>query len=222
MAKMRPCRELLEIIKPAYAPCRNFSGSCVSLSWAPDQGHVPRGFLGATGRLGEVELVLVFAEPGDPHSAEKHETMTKALEYTHECMKSGTDLFHRNVRVILDLCFPGDSFDMQLRKTWMTESLLCSAPKESGSVAASAWRACSMTYLRPQLEVLPQALVVALGNKAQKRLNSLGITFFAAGAAAPPGCNFSGARESWSQAAEALRGRRPTMRSSGPSGSNSK
>ncbi|MFJ4192797.1 hypothetical protein [Pseudomonas sp. NPDC089534] len=201
---MKPCRELLKIIEPAYAPCGNFLGACSSLRWAPEEGHVPRGFLGATGTAREVQLVLVFAEPGNPNETEKHQSIDTALEYTYQCMAHGTDLFHRNVRHILNLCFPNDSFDRQLQKTWMTESLLCSAPKEGDQVSASAWRTCSMCYLKPQLDLLSQAFVVALGHKAQARLSSIGIPFFAAFAASPPGCNFNGARDSWCKAAVAF------------------
>ncbi|KAB0496754.1 hypothetical protein EIY72_11315 [Pseudomonas vancouverensis] len=122
-------------------------------------------------------------------------------------MKHGTDLIHRNVRTILDLCFPDEPFDDQLRKTWMTESLLCSAPEEGKSVKSTAWRACSSCYLKPQLDLLSKAFIVALGLKAQQRLRSVGLTFFAAGAASPPGCNLPSTRDSWLKAAMALRTR---------------
>lgn len=201
---MKPCREVRKILEPAYAPCEHFQGACKSLCWAPDIGHVPRGYLGATGTLSEIRLVLVFAEPGDPHDSERHESMDTSLAYTYECMKNGTDLFHRNVRGILDLCFPEDSFDAQLRKTWLTESLMCSAPVESGKVASTAWRACTTSYLKPQLSLMPNAIVAALGSKARDRLKSIGVDFIAAGAAAPPGCNFAGVRESWQQIAAAV------------------
>jgi len=201
---MKPCQELLKIIEPAYAPCLHFSGACRSLRWDPEKGHIPRGFIGATGRPEDVRLVLVFAEPGNPH-LERNESFDSALDYTFECMRNGKDQFHRNVRLILDLCFPGESFESQMAKTWMTESLLCSAPIESGSVAASAWRACSSTYLKPQLDLLTGAVVAALGSKAQSRISSIGIPFMAAAAAAPPGCNFKGARESWQGIADAVR-----------------
>lgn len=79
---------------------------------------------------------------------------------------------------------PEDSFDSQLRKTWMTESLLCSAPKEGGSVKASSWRARTNCYLKPQLDLLSHAFVVALGSKAKSRLKPIGIPFFPARAAA--------------------------------------
>ncbi|KPU55970.1 hypothetical protein AN403_1667 [Pseudomonas fluorescens] len=83
------------------------------------------------------------------------------------------------------------------------------------------WRACATCYLKPQLDLFSQALVVALGSKAQSRLKSIGIPFFPAGAAAPPGCNFSSARNSWNEAAMILRERRITKLSSELSKKNS-
>ena len=85
-----------------------------------------------------------------------------------------------------------------MRKVWMTESVLCSAKKEGGSVGVSASRSCGERYLRAQLQALSHALVVALGSKAEKRLRDLGINdFLSAYAAAPPGCNRKEAKQSW-------------------------
>jgi hypothetical protein len=107
------------------------------MRWAPDEGHVPRGFCGAGGTLEEVRLVLVVAEPGDPHAGERHGAnpaaegrLDSAYAYAYECFKSGKDLFHRNVRLILNLCWPDIDFDEQMRRTWITESVLCSARTE--------------------------------------------------------------------------------------------
>ena len=77
------------------------------MRWNPPAGHVPRGFLGAAGDLSEVELVLVFAEPGDPHFGECHTGLKSAYDYATYGFGTGKDLFHRNVRHILDLCWPG-------------------------------------------------------------------------------------------------------------------
>jgi hypothetical protein len=63
---------LAALLAPAYAPCVELRRACTEMRWNPEFGHVPRGFLGAAGRLKEVELVLVFAEPGDPHDGERH------------------------------------------------------------------------------------------------------------------------------------------------------
>lgn len=193
----------MSIVAPAYAPCIHFETACKLLPWAPDKGYIPRGFLGATGTLEEVRLVLVFSEPGDPHE-EKPETFESSLAHTYKCMRDGEDRFHDNVRKILKLCFPNEPFDSQLRKTWMTESLLCSASKECGAVPAVAWRTCSASYLKPQLNLLSHALVVALGWKAHERIKSIGISHMCAAAAAPPGCNFMRAKESWKAVADAL------------------
>lgn len=191
---------LQSLLAPAYAPCEKFTGACSEMRWQPEAGHVPRGFLGSTGSLEEVELVLVFAEPGDPHENEKHKDMHSAHAYAKSCYASGKDLFHRNVRKILKDCWPNDSFEEQLRKVWLTESVLCSARKECGPVSSKAARACGELYLLKQLELFPNALVVALGGKAQRRLRAIGFTnFLAVFAAAPPGCNRIKAAATWAQ-----------------------
>ncbi len=207
---MKICVELARTITPAYSPCANFTGACAGMRWAPEQGHVPRGFLGATGSISEVELVLVFSEPGDPHSREAHCGLESTLGHTYESMKNGTDQFHRNVRLILDLCFPDVSgnFDKQLAMVWMTESVLCSAAEEGGEVPSIVWRTCVRDYLKPQLELFPHALIVALGSKARTRIKDLGFPFLDAVAAAPPGCNRKHARPSWEAVAEEVRRRR--------------
>lgn len=189
---------IVTILSPAYTPCVEFQRGCQEMRWNPGEGHVPRGFLGAAGTLAEIELVLVFAEPGDPHDGERHTGLETAYAHATASFQNGRDLFHRNVRQILDSCWPDLSFDQQMRKVWMTESVLCSAKKEGGSVGVSASRSCGERYLRAQLQALPHALVVALGSKAEKRLRDLGINdFLSAYAAAPPGCNRKEARQSW-------------------------
>ena len=65
-------KEMLEVLAPAYTPCRHFSGQCKSMRWNPSNGHVPRGFCGADGDLSEIELILVTAEPGDPLAHEDY------------------------------------------------------------------------------------------------------------------------------------------------------
>jgi len=196
--KLNP--SLAVLLAPAYAPCPAFADNCREMRWNPAQGNVPRGFLGAAGELKEIDLVLAFAKPGDPNIGESHEGVESAYRYAIFAFESGKNQFHRNVRAILDTCWPALSFEAQMKKVWMTESVLCSAPKEGGSVTAAATRECGVRYLTAQLALLPQALVVALGGKAQNRLRAIGITdFLAASAVAPPGCNFRGAQESWAR-----------------------
>jgi len=208
MSKISLNLQIMKILEPAYAPCPGFAGACFDMRWDPETGHVPRGFRGATGTLAEIELVLVYAEPGDPQPGETHEGLTSAYEFAHRSFASGTDLFHRNVGFILDSCWPKLSLQEQLRKVWMTESVLCSATNEGGHVRGQVAKECGKRYLLKQLELLPDALVVALGNKARDRLVGLGfLNFLAVKSVAPPGCNFRGARESWNRIAERLKAR---------------
>jgi uracil-DNA glycosylase len=187
------------------------------MRWAPDQGHVPRGFCGATGALEEVQLVLVVAEPGDPQPVERYAAgpeacLDAAYGYAYEALRTGLDVFHRNLRRVLDLCWPATSFEEQLRRTWITESVLCSALVECGPVASGPERACRTRYLEAQLALLPHAVVVALGAKAQHRLRGLpGV--LSASAVAPPGCNHPRARASWAAVAELVRQRTVTVES---------
>jgi len=180
------------------------------MRWEPNAGHIPRGFCGATSRLEDVQLVLVVAEPGNPqpdehHAASPNEAFQSAYDFAYASFRDGRDLFHRNIRHILDLCWPGDDFDAHMRRTWITESVLCSARTEGGNVPKAIGMACRALYLEKQLELVPNAVVAALGSKAANRL--AGLTIVSAFAVAPPGCNFNGARESWQAIADEVRRR---------------
>jgi hypothetical protein len=204
--------QLAEILLAAYRPCPAFTSVCAEMRWAPEDGHVPRGFCGAAGSLEQVLLVLVCAEPGDPHPTERHvggtpeDLLRSAYNYAYECLRSQKDPFHRKMRLILDLCWPGLPFEVQLERVWMVDSVLCSARIESGPVSIRAARQCRGRYLERQLALMPHALVVALGGKAYARTKGVqGV--LRAYAAAPPGCNYRGARESWEHVARLVRSR---------------
>jgi hypothetical protein len=203
---------LAEILLSAYRPCPAFGGACTEMRWAPENGHIPRGFCGATGSLEQVVLVLVCAEPGDPHPTECHlrkspeDLLRSAYDYAYECFRIRKDPFHSKIRLILDLCWPRLPFEAQLERVWMVDSVLCSARVESGPVTTAAARECRGRYLERQLALMPHALVVALGGKAYARTKGVqGV--LRAFAAAPPGCNYRGARESWERIAELVRAR---------------
>ena len=62
-----PAIELLDLLLPAYSPCAGFRTKCADVTkWAPESGHVPRGYLGATARLDDVDLILLVARTGRP------------------------------------------------------------------------------------------------------------------------------------------------------------
>lgn len=214
--KLNP--KLAEILSPAYGRCPRFSDACAEMRWCPEQGHVPRGFAGACHDLSEVELVLVSAEPGDPWPDECHSGLESAYEYTIRAFaeapskKSREFTYHKNMRWILDRCWPSMPFEHQLRKVWITDSVLCSAVQQGGSVSKKACMACGNHYLLPQLKLFPEALIVAVGSKARDRLRALGVSdFLAVWAVAPPGCNSPKARKSWEDIVVRLRERQKTF-----------
>lgn len=203
--------QLQALMESAYQPCKNFS-VCPEAKWKPEAGHIPRGILGATGALEDVEIVMVFAEPGHPHLKETYgpsqdpsDLLGQAMDYIFESYRDGTDLFHRNVRAFLDSLFPGKSFEEQLRFVWLTEGRLCSVENEIGGLRD---KTCSQTFLVNQIQLFPNATVAAFGGKAQKYLKGLGLAHVGAYAMSPPGANRKKAKETWELVKQAVENNR--------------
>jgi hypothetical protein len=204
--------ELTLTLLPMYEPCAGFAGTCAgAVRWDPAAGHIPRGCRGAEGGIEDVQLILVTAEPGDPYGHEAHPANLEPIDFLRRTAADGRsflaspqDTFNRNIRLILDLAWPGLSFDQQMRRTLVTESVFCSASEEGASVPRHVESACLGRYVAPHLALFSNARIVALGRKAQKRLGREGIPFTAAWAAAPPGANRPEARASWEAAVAGL------------------
>lgn len=88
-----------------------------------------------------MQLILLLAGPGNGFSDESYPTTAGPDEYIHaavttafEALSNRRTKFHSNMRYVLDQCWPGDDLDDQLRKTWITETYLCSAPFSTGKV----------------------------------------------------------------------------------------
>jgi len=178
------------------------------MRWDPKGGHIPRGFFGATGKLSEVEIVLVFAEPGDPKPGD-HTSMEEAISHANRSFRMGSGVFHQKAREFFELCWPGLSFEDQMKRVWLTESVLCSAEKSTGPVPVEVERDCGAKYLKNQLALFPNALVVAMGGKAKKRLKRIGINNVEqAHAFGKPGCYQNEAYPSWVRVAGILTQRR--------------
>lgn len=207
---MLPYPDVIETIKQAYGPCPAFENVCQSMRWNPEIGHIPRGYCGAIGDPSKVKLILISAEPGDPHHVEHHKAdgtligfIESASLYAWQCFETKKDQFHHNVRYILDLCWPDQNFHEQMRRTWITDAVLCSAKLEGGHVSVQIERECVNRYLIRHLRLLSEARIIALGSKAQKRLRNAEVTgFIPAWSPAPPGCNRREAKESWIRAAQ--------------------
>lgn len=205
--------EILNTLVPAYGPCPAFAGPCKDMRYEPAVGLYPRGYAGATGSLEDIDLVLCIAEPGEPAPNSKSQPTLAPAELPRRiadsvgnAFASRPSVFHGNVRLVLELCWPGRSFEERMKRTWITEGVLCSASSSAAPVPAIVERECATRYLRAQLAVLPGRFVIALGLKAQRRLKLAGrpadVVAFAAGL---PGCNQRGARPSWAHAATAFR-----------------
>ena len=185
---MYPNEALNKILAPAYEPCRHmrvFGGGCPQSEWNPARGHVPRGFLGATGELDEVELVIVLAEPGNPKGTEEYadelppsDTVRHVVDFVHETYAKREDRrVHGKVQCVirwfLDCWFPGMDFEQQLRRVWITQARLCS--RGPGSYTPRVYQPCGDAYLAAQFQLLPNVPIIAFGDKAEKSLLRLNI-----------------------------------------------
>lgn len=178
----------------------------------PEHGVYPRGYAGATGTLAEVALVLCVAEPGEPRVGANPLPLVPAAELpgmlaisVARAFQDHKSAFHNNVRFLLDCCWPELNFEAQMRRTWITESVLCSAAKPAGRIPTAVERECVARYLSKQLDLLPNAFVITLGAKAQRRMKLAGrgpdASVVAAGL---PGANMPKAKPSWRKAGAAF------------------
>jgi len=204
--------ELRRTLLPAYR-CAAFDGICGAnlVRYDPAGGLFPRGYAGASGQVDEVELVLVLAEPGEPPEegatpmpeGEPGAIIDQNATRVGCSFRDGKSVFHRNVRYLLDQCWLELTFEEQMRRTWITEGVLCSAAKASSPVPRIVETECAKRYLAEQLAVLRGAFVIALGGKAKRRVGmvagrSPNMVAFAAG---KPGGLHKAAKSSWSAAA---------------------
>ena len=201
-----PNPTIRKLILTAFQPCKYF-GTCVEANYQPGSGHVPRGFLGATANLEDVEAVIVLAEPGHPHPTETHDAetpeqvMKSAVDYAYNCYSTGKDLMHRNVKGFLDRLFPklASDFDRQLEKVWITESRLCSIDDEIGNIGKRERLRCTEYHALRQILCFPNAQVILAGKKAQQSALLFSKPILC-GAFSPPGCNHKASRASREEA----------------------
>ena len=184
--------------------CSKF-GVCEQAVYDPKNGHVPRGFSGATGSLEEVYLLMVFAEPGFPLSGETYSGDPRTdlhflLNATY--LRLGTNQFHRNITAFLDRVFPSlaGNIDAQLKHVWLTESRHCSLASELGTIRKRDRAICSKTHLVEQIKLFPNAMVLLAGGKAADVKDLLQNPVLC-GAFAPPGCNHKTVKDSHDRAA---------------------
>ena len=142
-----PCDPLVEILSRSFQPCPGFTGGCrASARWAPDVGHVPRGFVGALGSRDDVKLIIVTAEPGDPRPGECQQvdpdnlsgSLAHICEFTYRQLETRFSQYHGNVRTVLDLCWPGLDLRSQMTRTWIHRIRALLRPSDDRAGAARA------------------------------------------------------------------------------------
>nr|WP_162252385.1 hypothetical protein [Caulobacter sp. Root655] len=134
-----------------------------------------------------------------------HANYFESLLETDSLRRSGRPApFHRNLRKILDLCWPNETLTEQLEKTWITDAVLCSAKFSGGPIDKVVENVCVTNYLARQIAVLPNAFIVTLGGKAARRLRrqNLCIDFLAQHPSARPNTS---PEASWQRAAASFR-----------------
>lgn len=214
--------ELKNIISGAITSCPHFCDTCNKVKYDPQTGFMPRGFGGAEGAANEVRLVLVTAEPADPADGEHYSGNADQLfdqqrRVFQENMlgllkRSGrASPFHKNLRRIAELFWPDLDEEVRWRRTWYTNTVLCSAAQSGGRIAAPIEKACVDTYLKKQLDLFKGAYIVVLGGKARDRMTRMGLHFDTQ--AQHPSARPNNSRESsWVDAAKQFdlwRSRRP-------------
>ena len=173
----QPHHKLIEVLRCAYLPCSYIDvrcGVCPEAKWAPADGHIPRGFLGATGKLEDVKLVMLFDKPGHPHEEEgkrygpkaRIELLRASVQHTYKCFDEEKDSFHQKAKWCIKQLYPCLSFDEQLRHIWITESRLCS--NETGGSQRDP--TCAKRYLLPQIKLLRPRVVLVFGVNASEAL----------------------------------------------------
>ena len=196
--------------------CPQFEGVCKGFCrFDPAVGLIPRGYGGKPEDASDVRLIIVTAEPGDPAIGESYSgtalEMRKAhLNHFEQAMCHGiqrygsaSSQFHQRLCEILELFWPALDLDAQLKVTWFTDAVLCSASKSGGMFPKEIEMTCATTYLRPQIQSMQNAAVLALGAKAIRRMKQAGLRVDLTGhhPSVWPGRQLVAARESWSRAA---------------------
>lgn len=211
-------KALFEILKPLYSPCVHFKNACAGhCQWSLDIGMVPSGFGGATGELSEVKLIVITAEPGAPivnhgYSGTPQEMVENSMKIFERSLRVGgvdrasgfNGRFHRNFRRILEYCWPEEGIDAILRKTWVTNTVLCPLPPFANSHPKQVKTTCGNSYLKQQIELFPSAFILVLGRETKARMEMNGFEYNANGLHPSYWANPKASIDSWKLAAAEL------------------
>lgn len=183
-------------------------------------GHRPRHMAGNLSDPQTVRLVVLLAEPGSSPGPEEMGRSERTwledvtcdgvggggfrLRYDGRGVGAHESLYERNPCAFLGAVWPELSAAERLRRAVITNAFWVQAPTSGGSIPSGA-EAEFGPILRRLLGPFSNAVIVAAGNKAQRRCAKAGVSFVPMGALTPPGCNQVRVRRSWDDAALTVR-----------------
>jgi hypothetical protein len=210
-ANLKAPRETHGVLLDLHAEIKNdsvFKQLCLShgLLWE-DVGNEPRGYNGPPPE--DVQVLYVSAEPG-PVTPTERLNLIPAI--TNAPWLDGFDLnlqehyWRKNLEVICESIWPTDTVANMDTHLGGMQSFWVSLPEGATTKAIPRpaldyWR---QHYAHRLFGLFPDAVVLAAGLKAQKRLKRLEIDFIGCGAVTKPGCNFKKVKESWPVAGKAI------------------
>ena len=213
----KPDHALKEILLPALQPCEHFKGACSGFCvWDPSIGQIPRAFGGGHSDPSKIRLVIVTAEPGRPTDGESYsgspgEMFDQHVRLLEQIFRDDSRRlngkpapFHKNLKFLLELCWGPVSWEEIFKRTWFTNSVICSLPQGKREFPIRIRDRCGETFLRPQIDLCKNAFVLALGRPARERMARLNIRMDAT-AQHPSARPNTKPKESWKGAAEIFR-----------------
>lgn len=140
---------------------------CDEAIYCPTDGHAPRAFGGAKGKLDEVEVVIVSNRPTTTICDEKYTSDPDSdleLMLSDRYMQSEPRNIHTYLKLFLDWVFPEsqENLDEQLKHTWLTNSVHCTFKTEP---RIKDRRRCATAYLVEEIKLFRNPAVVLAGTK---------------------------------------------------------
>jgi len=178
----KPCPHLTDCQKDWCEEGRRRSVKPADL-WQKYAGLVPRGVSGGTAGADEVEVVFVLAEPSEARGEEPvrirnvpdADLLDAVYRQSTTNIRDGAEDHHRWLRDGIMRRFLGDlPVEEIMKRAVVTCSVYCSNPKPFSNTAAvprGVECRCAKNNLLKVLEKYPRAIIVALGNKADRRLH---------------------------------------------------
>ena len=187
-----------------------FKEHCLShgLLWE-DVGNEPRGYNGPAPE--DVQVLYVSAEPG-PVTPTERLNLTPAI--TNTPWLDGFDLslqehyWRKNLVTICESIWTENTVEQMNSHLGGMQSFWVSLPEgaTTNAIPKAVLEYWQQHYAHRLFGLFTNAVVLAAGLKAQKRLDQLNVKYISCGAVTRPGCNFKTVKDSWPIAGRTIKG----------------